>query len=212
VLTGAHLVVKGLPAPVVRRSAVADGRVARHEDGLHVFHPARERLVGQVGKWARQQRRTGLDPFVIETLLEHRWSHGDGLLGRWHPDDLTAALLDWFPRQVTMHPDDWDAIVPSVRGFVDFLFDEGLADRHCADRAFIADVHAGRIPGDRDLLSQALEESMLVPYGGTEEQQQAWRQSAHNDADRLFAELADLGAVRFTDDRTHRRLARSYAG
>ncbi|MFV2021107.1 hypothetical protein [Micromonospora sp. LOL_023] len=168
------------------------------------FHPARQRLVGQVGKWARRQRRTELDPFVIETLLDHRWSHGDGLLGRWHPDDLTAALLDWFPRQVTMHPHDWDAVVPSVRGLVDFLFDEGLADRHCADRdllhrtldelagpvaealaderrygpakywatrmmrdgvdptdnaaaqAFIADVHAGRIPVDRDLLNQIM--------------------------------------------------------
>ncbi|WJK35287.1 hypothetical protein [Solwaraspora sp. WMMA2065] len=405
------------------------------------FHHARQRLVGRVGKWARRQRRTELDPFVIETLLEYRWSHGDGLLGRWHPDDLTAALLDGFPRHVTMHPDDWDAVVPSVRGFVDFLFDEGFADRHCADRdllhttldelagpvaealaderrygpakywttrmmregvdptdnaaaqAFIADVHAGRISVDQDLLNQimanhraasdgaqrpptlplvtvpddaelrpaaeastilhrvrqfvawvgpgrtltpngnlrladarelvplldtadvidpaigdrvfktrsseelyglsvvvawaraarvvrmvkgrlvpvksaaklltdplalahrlyatlpeigaavcgsgwreslmrwrfddavvitaltiyssaeplpvpalrellhqALEKSMLVPYGGTEEQQQAWRQSAHNDADRLFAQLADLGAVRLTDD------------
>ncbi|MFY1632927.1 hypothetical protein ACN27F_06500 [Solwaraspora sp. WMMB335] len=168
------------------------------------YHTARQRLMHRIEKWARTRRRTEIDLFLIEALLDHRYHDGDGLLGRWQPEDLTETLTEWFPRQVTLRPDEWTGVVPSVRGFIDFLFDEGLADRRCADQgvlhavldkltgavaeamadqtrygpakywttrmmtegvdptdpaaaqAFIADVHAGRIPVDRGLLDQVV--------------------------------------------------------
>ncbi|MFG3710213.1 hypothetical protein [Micromonospora sp. NPDC047730] len=98
-----------------------------------VFYPARERLLRKLDRWARKRRRP-IDLFVIEELLEHRWSAGDGLLGRWQPEDLEETLLDWFPRRVTLPPDEWAEVVPSMVALVDFLFEQDLADRRCADR------------------------------------------------------------------------------
>jgi hypothetical protein len=103
-----------------------------------VFYPARDRLVTAFDRWARQERRP-IDPFVVETLVEHRWAAGDGLLCRWYSADLREALCDWFPRKVTMLPDEWPAVVPTVHAFVDFLFAEDLADARCATRE---DLHA----------------------------------------------------------------------
>ena len=97
-----------------------------------VFYPARDRLVQAFDRWARRQRRT-VDPFVVEALVEHRWDAGNGLLCRWHPADLREALLDWFPRKVTMPPGGWQTVVPTVHAFVDFLFAEDLADLRCAE-------------------------------------------------------------------------------
>ncbi|MEU4426740.1 hypothetical protein AB0F81_39480 [Actinoplanes sp. NPDC024001] len=102
-----------------------------------VIVPALHRLVDAFGRWAAD---LPADPFVVEVLLEHRWSEGDGLLCRWPPSDLRAALCDWFPRKVTMAPDEWPAVVPTVHAFVDFLFAAGLADARCATAA---DLHAG---------------------------------------------------------------------
>jgi hypothetical protein len=96
------------------------------------FYPARDRLVGAFDSWARRRGRTA-DPFVVEVLIEHRWDAGDGILCRWHPDDLREALLYWFPRKVTMPPSEWQAVVPTVHAFVDFLFAEDLADLRCTE-------------------------------------------------------------------------------
>ncbi|MCW3839149.1 hypothetical protein ONA70_03435 [Micromonospora yasonensis] len=101
-----------------------------------LFFPARERLVRRFDRWARKHQRP-VDLFVIESLLEHRWSDGDGLLGRWQPEDLEEALLDWFPRQVTLSPKEWAGATPAVGEFIDFLFDQDLADRRCADRQLL---------------------------------------------------------------------------
>ncbi|PZG14697.1 hypothetical protein C1I95_21180 [Micromonospora craterilacus] len=98
-----------------------------------VFIPGRDRLVRRFERWARRQRRP-VDPFTVEALLDHRWADGDGRLGRWQPEDLEEALLDWFPRQVTMRPQQWALVTPTLSAFVDFLFDEDLADRRCADQ------------------------------------------------------------------------------
>ncbi|MBM0224323.1 hypothetical protein [Micromonospora sp. ATA51] len=173
-----------------------------------IFISARDRLVRRFDRWARRHRRP-VDAFVLESLLDHRWADGDGLLGRWQPEDLEDALLDWFPRQVTLPPEQWAAVTPTVRAFVDFLFDQDLADRRCADRhllhvaldklaapfadgmadqsryglakfwtgrmlhegvdpsdqaaaeRFIADLHAGRIAVDEDLLNQVLANHLL---------------------------------------------------
>ncbi len=113
-----------------------------------VFYPARDRLVATFDSWARRQRRTA-DPFVVEALIEHRWDAGDGILCRWHPDDLREALLDWFPRTVTMPPGEWQAVVPTVHAFVDFLFAEDLADLRCTESDHL---HAalGELAGDFD--------------------------------------------------------------
>jgi hypothetical protein len=97
-----------------------------------VFYPARDRIVATFDSWARRQRRAA-DPFVVEALIEHRWDAGDGTLCRWHPDDLREALLDWFPRKVTMPPSEWQVVVPTVHAFVDFLFAEDLADLRCTE-------------------------------------------------------------------------------
>ncbi|MEV4707896.1 hypothetical protein [Actinoplanes sp. NPDC049316] len=96
------------------------------------FYPAQDRLVVAFQRWARQHRRT-VDPFVVETLVEHRWDDGDGILCRWRPDELRNALLDWFPRKVSMPPGSWRTVVPTVHAFVDFLFAEDLADARCAE-------------------------------------------------------------------------------
>ncbi|SCG43474.1 hypothetical protein [Micromonospora halophytica] len=173
-----------------------------------LFLSARQRLVRRFDRWARRHRRP-VDLFVIEALLDHRWSDGDGLLGRWQPEDLEGALLDWFPRQVTLPPNQWVSVAPTVGAFVDFLFDQDLADRRCADRQllhaaldkladpfadamadqsryglakfwttrmldegidptdqvaaerFIADLHAGRVAVDKDLLNQVMANHLL---------------------------------------------------
>jgi hypothetical protein len=97
-----------------------------------VFYPARARLVAAFDGWARRQRRPA-DPFVVEGLLDHRWEAGDGILCRWRPADLRETLLDWYPRQVTMPPGEWQTVLPTVHAFVDFLFAEDLADARCAE-------------------------------------------------------------------------------
>ncbi|MEH1053693.1 hypothetical protein V6U89_00530 [Micromonospora sp. CPCC 206171] len=173
-----------------------------------LFISARQRLVRRFDRWARRHRRP-VNLIVVEALLDHRWSDGDGLLGRWQPEDLEEALLDWFPRQVTLPPDQWAGVAPTVRAFVDFLFDQDLADRRCADRQllhaalnkfdapfadamadqsryglakfwttrmlhegvdptdqvaaerFIADLHAGRVAVDHDLLNQVMTNHLL---------------------------------------------------
>ncbi|MGR6317529.1 hypothetical protein Q2K19_05290 [Micromonospora soli] len=173
-----------------------------------IFIPARDRLKWRFGGWARRHPRQ-VDLFVVEALLDHRWADGDGLLGRWQPEDLEEALLDWFPRQVTMRPEQWPAVTPTVGAFVDFLFDQDLADRRCADRhllhaaldklaapfadamadqsryglakfwatrmlhegidpadqvaaeRFIADLHAGRVAVDKNLLNQVMANHLL---------------------------------------------------
>ncbi|SCL20419.1 hypothetical protein GA0070624_1991 [Micromonospora rhizosphaerae] len=173
-----------------------------------MFIPARDRLMWRFDGWARRHRRP-VDPVVIEALLDHRWAEGDGLLGRWQPEDFEEALLDWFPRKVTLPPDQWAAVAPTVGAFIDFLFDQDLADRRCADRQllhaaldklaapfadamadqsryglgkfwatrmlhegvdpadqvaaerFIADLHAGRVAVDRNLLNQVMANHLL---------------------------------------------------
>jgi hypothetical protein len=178
-----------------------------------VFYPARNRLVRRFDRWARRRGRP-VDAFAVEALVDHRWEDGDGLLGRWRPEDLDEALCDWFPRKVTMQPGEWDRVVPAVRAFVDFLFDEDLADARCADQGalhaaldklagdfatamgdearyglakfwtmrmlrdgvdptdqvaanrFIAEVQAGRIAVDEQLLQQVMDNYLL---GGTDQ-------------------------------------------
>lgn len=103
-----------------------------------VFDPARDRLVTAFGRWSRRHGREA-DPFVVDVVIEHRWSMGDGLLSRWQPDDLRAVLCDWFPRKITMPPGEWHTVLPTVRAFVDFLFAEDLADARCAKAE---DLHA----------------------------------------------------------------------
>lgn len=97
-----------------------------------VYYGARDRLVAAFGRWARRQQRT-VDAFVVEALVDHRWDAGDGILCRWQQADLREALLDWFPRKVTMPPGEWQTVVPTVNAFVDFLFAEDLADSRCAE-------------------------------------------------------------------------------
>ncbi|TQS40390.1 hypothetical protein [Cryptosporangium phraense] len=97
-----------------------------------VFYPARDRLVAEFGRWAGR-RRASADPFVVEVMVEYRWSEGDGLLGRWQPEDLRLLLCEWFPRAVTMRADEWATVLPTVRGFIDFLYERGLADARGAD-------------------------------------------------------------------------------
>ncbi|GAA0226208.1 hypothetical protein [Cryptosporangium japonicum] len=97
-----------------------------------VFYPARDRLVAEFGRWAGRSRASA-DPFVVEAMVEHRWSEGDGLLGRWQPDDLGLLLCEWFPRAVTMRADEWAMVLPTVRGFLDFLHERGLADARGAE-------------------------------------------------------------------------------
>ncbi len=70
---------------------------------------------------------------MVKALIEHRWDAGDGILCRWHPADLREALLDWFPRKVTMPPGEWQTVVPTLHALVDFLFTEDLADLRCAE-------------------------------------------------------------------------------
>lgn len=174
----------------------------------HVFIPACQRLLRRFGRWARRHHQP-VDEFVLESLLDYRWADGDGLLGRWQPEDLEEALLEWFPRQVTLSPEQWAGVIPTVCAFVDFLFDQDLADRRCADRhllhvaldkfaapfadamadqsryglakfwasrmlhegvdptdqaaaeGFIADLHAGRIAVDENLLHQVMAKHLL---------------------------------------------------
>ncbi|HEX7745479.1 MAG TPA: hypothetical protein VF462_09490 [Micromonosporaceae bacterium] len=45
------------------------------------FLPARDRLVRRFDRWARRHGRHG-DAFAVEALVVHRWTNGDGLLGR----------------------------------------------------------------------------------------------------------------------------------
>ncbi|MFI5840033.1 hypothetical protein ACIA8K_10030 [Catenuloplanes sp. NPDC051500] len=98
------------------------------------FYPARDRLVDAFERWARRAGR-GVDLFAAEVLVEQRWSVGDGLLSRWQPDDLRYALLEYFPRGVTIT--DWADTVPTVHAFIDFLFETDLADAKCADAAVL---------------------------------------------------------------------------
>ncbi|WP_033339745.1 hypothetical protein [Catenuloplanes japonicus] len=98
------------------------------------FFPARDRLVDAFERWARRAGR-GADLFVAEVLIEQRWSVGDGLLGRWQPDDLRYALLEYFPRTVTTT--HWSEMIATVHTFVDFLFDADLADAKCADASVL---------------------------------------------------------------------------
>ena len=114
-----------------------------------VFYPARDRLVAAFDRWARRQRRQ-VDPFVVEALVEHRWDAGDGILCRWQSTDLREALLEWFPRTVTMPPGEWQTVVPTVHAFVDFLFAEDLADRRCAEPDELHAALAG-LAGDFDV-------------------------------------------------------------
>ncbi|WP_203903794.1 hypothetical protein [Virgisporangium aliadipatigenens] len=98
-----------------------------------VFYPARDRLVESFTRWARIRGRE-VDPFVVEALVEHRWADGDGLLCRWSPADLAEALLDWFPRAVSVTASERTLVLPTVAVFVDYLFTEDLADALCAGR------------------------------------------------------------------------------
>ncbi|MGN9890297.1 hypothetical protein [Micromonospora sp. L31] len=38
---------------------------------------------------------------------------------------------------MTLAPDQWTAITPTVGAFVDFLFDQDLTDRLCADQQLL---------------------------------------------------------------------------
>jgi hypothetical protein len=94
---------------------------------------ARDRLVRRFQAWARR-RGIPVDAFAVEALLDHRWEDGDGLLGRWRPEDFVEALCDWFPRQVTLPAEQRAAVVPTARAFVSFLFEEDLADARCTEQ------------------------------------------------------------------------------
>ena len=98
------------------------------------FFPARDRLVDAFTRWAHRMRRA-VDPFVVEVLIEQRWSVGDGRLSRWQPADLRYALIEYFPRGVTTN--EWSETIPTVHAFVDFLFDADLADAKCAGAAVL---------------------------------------------------------------------------
>ncbi|KAB1156490.1 hypothetical protein F6X68_11460 [Micromonospora sp. AMSO12t] len=169
-----------------------------------VFYPARERLVRKLDRWARKHRRP-VDLFVIEALLEHRWSAGDGLLGRWQPEDLEETLLDWFPRKVTLSPDEWAEVVPTVAAFVDFLFEQDFADRRCADRHLLH--------GLLDKVATPFEEAMADQsrYGLAKFWTMRMLAEGVDPSDQVAAErfIADLDAGRIAVDQAllHRVMA-----
>jgi hypothetical protein len=83
--------------------------------------------------WA--QGRDGLEPDVIDTLVEFKRTHlGDASDTRWTRRHLQQLLLEELPRAVTAD-DEWvGATVPTMRAYVRFLRDTGRLHRQ-ADAA-----------------------------------------------------------------------------
>src|SRR5512142_781177 len=93
----------------------------------------RDELIEAVVGWAGKQGRR-CDELPLYATLDFRLEV-DGQLGLWRPQDIRLALLDWFPRKVTMMESERLAVVPALHTLVDYLAAEGLLATGSADPA-----------------------------------------------------------------------------
>ncbi len=112
------------------------------------FGRARDWLVDEFGRWLRDVRR--LDPERAEGVagdagiaLDWKFSYGDGHLGRWTPDDITAFLLGWCPRKLSVAAQDGATIPGSLAEFTDWLATRGLLTRGSAPAAALRAAATG---------------------------------------------------------------------
>ncbi|HEX6255647.1 MAG TPA: DUF1841 family protein [Euzebyales bacterium] len=76
-------------------------------------------------RWLSERGLTG-DDWVAHQMLDFKWGHLDGHLGRWRVADLREILLELFPRKTIVDEEDLDDVVPAAGRFLTFLDDSSL--------------------------------------------------------------------------------------
>jgi hypothetical protein len=121
-------------------------------DDEEAFFAARDDLLDRFADWAERDA-SGVDPGLMQFVLDYKWGYGDGHLGRWITADLHDLLIDWFPRKVTLGPEEVELVVPTMRAFLGWLDETGLldpaSDRPAALRATLERL-APRFPAAMD--------------------------------------------------------------
>lgn len=89
------------------------------------FQQNRDRLVEDFGGWLADREQEEHD-WVAHQMLDYKWSHLDGHLGRWRAADLEEVLLELFPRKTLVDAEDLPHVVPAAAQFLRFLDDRRL--------------------------------------------------------------------------------------
>ncbi len=58
--------------------------------------------------------------FLATTFLDFKVDYADGDALRWSPTAVELCMLDWFPRKVSLEPDEISALPEALRGWVRF--------------------------------------------------------------------------------------------
>jgi hypothetical protein len=96
-------------------------------DDEDAFYTTRDDLLDRFAAWA-ERAAPDADPGLMQFVLDYKWGYGDGHLGHWITADLHDLLIEWFPRKVTLDPEDVELVFPSMRAFLDWLEAAGLLD------------------------------------------------------------------------------------
>lgn len=88
------------------------------------FYEARRRILDEYV--ADPAGRLDGDSFVASLMLEYKWGYGDGRIFDWGRPDLDGLLLDYFPRKVSIGPDEAAATTQDAARFLAYLDGRGL--------------------------------------------------------------------------------------
>lgn len=66
--------------------------------------------------------------FMAGSMLNWKWSYGDGRLSRWTAAEVEEFLLDYVPRKISLHDDEVDHPIVGAIAFLDFLADAGVLE------------------------------------------------------------------------------------
>ena len=91
------------------------------EDG---FYATRRRILDEY--LTDPAGRSDGDAFVASLMLEYKWGYGDGRIFDWGRPDLDGLLLDFFPRKVSIGPEDAAPTTEDVARFLEYLDGRGL--------------------------------------------------------------------------------------
>lgn len=97
------------------------------EDDYQGFEAGQDLLIRRFTTWATSQGRE-IDPYAVASALQFRHTSVDGRLARWTAALVRDFLLEYVPRTLSATADEAVLVPETLRLFLRYLHETGLAD------------------------------------------------------------------------------------
>lgn len=105
-------------------SRAPDIRTRFGPDDEDAFYETRDRILDEYV--SHPEGRADGDTFVASLMLQYKWGYADGRIFHWGRPDLDGLLLDYFPRKVSIGPDEAAETTQDAARFLAWLDRRGL--------------------------------------------------------------------------------------